>query len=182
MSWLFLLVSLWGAWFTFNVYRPISAGPGRSSLSFGAAWLTGELALHHVLWQMLFTAGFIWLGVLSAWPGQVGLAITLLSWVALATLYWRARDAAPVVEAALREGLGADYLSQLLPELREKFSRRTEWWSILRPFLWHLRLHRPLWGVAARGHAEACRETDHENVDRRISRGVREGLAHQPGA
>jgi len=134
MSWLFLGVSLWGAWFTFNVYRPMSAGPRRSFLSFGAAWFTGELALHHVLFQMLFTAGFIWLGVLSAWPGQAGLAITLLSWAALAYFYWRARDAAPVVEAALRQGLGVDYLSQILPELREKFSRRTEWWRILRPF------------------------------------------------
>lgn len=134
MPWLFLLVSLWGAWFTYNAYRPASAGPGRAFLSFGAAWLTGELALHHVLWQAIFTAGFVWAGALSAWPGQLGLGITLLSWVALGHLYWRARDTAPVIEAALRDGLGSAYASEILPEWRAKFSRSLDWWRILRPF------------------------------------------------
>ena len=97
VSWLFLLVSLWGAWFTYNTYRPLTGNRWLSMMSFFAGWLTTELALHHIVWQALFTAGFVWLGALDAWPGRVGLAITLGSWAGLAGCLASARTAAAAV-------------------------------------------------------------------------------------
>src|SRR5438093_55527 len=36
-------------------------------MSFFAGWLTTELALHHLAWQALLTAAFVWAGALAAW-------------------------------------------------------------------------------------------------------------------
>src|SRR4030095_6537242 len=75
VPWLFLLVSIVGAAFTLNALRPMGSRPRRSVLSFFAGWLTTELALHHLAWQVVFTLGFVWAGGLSGWPGFVALAI-----------------------------------------------------------------------------------------------------------
>ena len=83
-SWLFLVGSLWGAWFTWNAYRPIASHPRLSVLSFFAGWLTTELALHHLAWQAVVTIGFIWAARWRTGRGGSGLAITLASWVGLA--------------------------------------------------------------------------------------------------
>ena len=134
MPWLFLAVSLVGAWFTFNGYRPVFAGGRRAVLSFFAGWLTTELALHHIAWQMLFTAAFVWAGALRAWPGWLGLAITIVSWIGLWRCYWHASGAEAVVETALCKGLGSDYRERILPEVSEKFAPGVDWRQILLPF------------------------------------------------
>ena len=82
-SWLFLGAALWGAWFTWNGYRPIYRHGRLSVVSFFAGWLTTELALHHIAWQLLFAAGFIAAGALAAWPGWLALGISLVSWAGL---------------------------------------------------------------------------------------------------
>src|SRR5690242_11270625 len=105
ISWLFLAVALWGAWFTWNAYRPIYRPAGLAAWSFVAGWLTTELALHHVLWQLAFTAVFVWAGALAAWPGWVALGIVVVSWVALARVFLNARTARGVIERALEQGL-----------------------------------------------------------------------------
>ena len=64
MPWLFLFVSLIGAWLTYNVYRPMFAPSRRAALSFFAGWLTAELALHHIAWQAVATVLFVWAGAL----------------------------------------------------------------------------------------------------------------------
>jgi acetyl esterase/lipase len=134
MPWLFLAVSLWGAAFTYNALRPVYAPARRAVLSFFAGWLTGELALHHVAWQAAATAVFVWAGALQRWPGVLGLAITLLSWVGLAYAWWNARTAHEVVEQSLREGLGADYAERILPEVRARMSAPRAWRPPLLPF------------------------------------------------
>ena len=58
LAWLFLLVSLWGAWFAYNALFPQRRGVYLSTWSFVAGWLTGDLAFHHLAWQALATAGF----------------------------------------------------------------------------------------------------------------------------
>ena len=134
-SWLFLVGSLWGAWFTWNAYRPIASHPRLSIVSFFAGWLTTELALHHLAWQVLVTIGFIWLGALGHWPGWVGLGITLASWVGLAGCLRTARGAEEVVERALRDGLGAGYREQIDPALAAAtLTPRVDWRDILLPF------------------------------------------------
>ena len=62
-------------------------------MSFFAAWLTGELAVWHIVWQAVATVVFIALGALDAWPGWLGLAITLASWVGLVRAQPRCRAA-----------------------------------------------------------------------------------------
>jgi acetyl esterase/lipase len=134
MSWLFLFVSLVGVWFTYNAYRPMYAPERRAGVSFFAGWLTTELALHHIAWQAAATLFFAWAGALHAWPGQLGLVITLVSWVALGRCYWRARETEAVVERALCDGLGSDYRAAILPEVRARFSPTVDWQQILLPF------------------------------------------------
>jgi acetyl esterase/lipase len=134
MSWLFLLLSLVGAWLTYNTYHPIYAPPRRAAFSFFTGWLTAELALHHLMVQAVVTLLFIRAGALHAWPGKLGLLITLGSWVGLSRCYWRGRDATPAVERALSDALGADYHTKILPEWSAKFAADVDWRQILLPF------------------------------------------------
>ena len=134
MPWLFLVVSLVGAGFTYNALRPTYAPSQRAVLSFFAGWLTAELALHHIAWQAVLTAGFVFAGALRRWPGVLGLGITLLSWMGLAGLWWSARSARVVVEQALRESLGADYAERILPEVSARLSPGIAWRTLLLPF------------------------------------------------
>src|SRR5437016_4153155 len=136
--WLFCGGSLVGAWFTYNALRPHHRAARRSVASFFAGWLTTELALHHFVWQLLLTAVFVWAGALAAWPGIVGLAITLASWAGLAQCYRVARGAEAVVEQALCDGLGRSYREEIFPEVREKFAPAIDWRQILLPLpVWH---------------------------------------------
>jgi acetyl esterase/lipase len=134
MPWLFLLLSLVGAGLTYNTYRPQYAPSRRAVLSFFVGWLTVELALHHIALQALVTAVLIWAGALSSWPGWLGLAVTVTSWVALANAYWRGRESEAVMEEALREGLGADYPHKVRPEIAARTARAIDWKSIALPF------------------------------------------------
>lgn len=134
ISVLFLLVSLWGAWFTWNAFRPIHRPAQLAALSFFAGWLTSELALHHVLWQVIATIAFVWAGALGAWPGQLGMAITVASWVGLALCFARARQAEHVVERAIEEGLGHDYRKRLVTAGVESDAPKIDWHQIAMPF------------------------------------------------
>jgi acetyl esterase/lipase len=134
VSWLFLALSLSGAWFTFNVYRPRYANRHLAVLSFFAGWLTTELALHHIAWQALATAGFVWAGALRGWPGIAGLAVTVVSWMGLVRIFWRARGTEAVVERALETGLGERYRERILPEVGERLAPGVNWKHLLLPF------------------------------------------------
>ncbi len=133
-SWAFLVVTLTGAWFTFNAYVPHrSTGPFIVP-SFFAGWLTSELSPHHFAWQLAATIFFVWMGALDAWPGQVGLAITVLSWAGLAALVPISRRSEPVVEASLAAGLGADYRAAILPEVAARMEAAGPATHSLNPF------------------------------------------------
>jgi len=134
MPWLFLLLSLIGAWLTYNTYHPTYAPPRRAGVSFFAGWLTAELALHHIAVQAVVTLLFISGGALRAWTGRVGLLITIVSWIGLWRCYWRGGEAEAAMERALRQALGSDYRERILPELRAKFSADIDWRQILFPF------------------------------------------------
>src|SRR4030095_7561470 len=83
IPWIFLAVSVWGAVFTWVAIRPPQRPRWLNVAVFFARWLTSELALHHVAWQRVATLAFAWAGALAAWPGWLGLAITLASWAGL---------------------------------------------------------------------------------------------------
>jgi acetyl esterase/lipase len=112
IPWLFLAVTIWGAAFTFNAYLPRLRSGMLIVPSFFAGWLTGELAAHHFAWQLAATVGFVWAGALSAWPGWLGLALTLASWVGLLAMVPLARRSEGAVDAALRQALGPGYREQ----------------------------------------------------------------------
>jgi len=69
-GWLFLAASLVGAALVANVYRPSLANVRLGFVSFFLGWLEAELAIHHILWQGIATAIFVWLGALESTPGQ----------------------------------------------------------------------------------------------------------------
>ena len=75
---------------------------------FFTAWMTGELALHHVAWQAVATLAFVAYGALGAWQGWLGLFLTLLSWAGLVLLHGRSAHSAEVFTRALRDGLAHD--------------------------------------------------------------------------
>ncbi|MFO7590426.1 MAG: alpha/beta hydrolase [Acidimicrobiia bacterium] len=102
----FLVVSLVGVVFTLNAYRPRRRQSILVVPSFFAGWLTSELAVHHIVWQVIATAVFVAAGALEAWPGWLALAITLASWVGLAYLARGGLHARNVTDEALRAGLG----------------------------------------------------------------------------
>lgn len=102
-AWAYLSVSIVGAAFVVNAYRPIRVPP-LSGLSFFAGWPTAELAPWHMAWQALATAGFAAAGAFGSWPGWAGLAITGVAWVGLVGLVLESLEARGVLDRALAEG------------------------------------------------------------------------------
>jgi acetyl esterase/lipase len=133
-SWLYLAVSLWGAGFTLNAHRPRWTGPRVSALSFASGWLTTELALHHIAWQAAATLVFAGFGAFAAWPGWLGLGITVISWAGLIACQRQAAAAGAVCEEALQRAFGDDYLQEVEPGLRESLSNELDWRQVVRPF------------------------------------------------
>jgi acetyl esterase/lipase len=113
VSYGYLAFSLVGAAFALNAQRPF-ARDGRLSIGvFFAGWLTAELPMHHLVWQLLVTMLFIAAGALHTWPGFVGLAIVIVSWAGLVRMFVDARRAGGVVEHALAGALGAGYADRI---------------------------------------------------------------------
>jgi acetyl esterase/lipase len=123
VSWLFLVESAVAAAFAANALRPIFGNRYLATLSFFAGWLTSELPLHHAAWQALVALGFVGAGALSAWPGWLALALTVLSLAGLALAGARALAAHGVLEAALEEALD----DGTLPEQPPRAAVLAEW-------------------------------------------------------
>ena len=132
--WLYLAVSLWGAWFSYNAHRPMKRVSQLATWSFAAGWLTTELALHHILWQAIATAVFAAFGAFGAWPGWLGLGITVASWLALLASLRQAALTRAVCEQALSTAFGSDYFTKIRSELRSHLSNETDWLHVFRPF------------------------------------------------
>ena len=63
MNTLFFLSALLFGWLAYNCYYPVYRRPRLATFSFLAGWLTGELALHHILvLQAALVCLFIWSG------------------------------------------------------------------------------------------------------------------------
>jgi len=122
---LFLAVSILGALFTLNAYMPQRRTGPLVIPSFLFGWLTSELPLHHIAWQVVATALFIWAGALESGAGWLGLGICLVSWAALANLVLLARQAKNIFEAGLSTGLGEKYRDAIAPDWRERIERAT---------------------------------------------------------
>jgi acetyl esterase/lipase len=107
MDFAYLGVTLLGALGVFVTYRPLRREPW-NVVSFVVGWLTGELAVQNVVWQVAATALFVAFGALSGWPGWVGLGIAVLSWIGLLGLCVEGFFSARAVSQALDEVIGGD--------------------------------------------------------------------------
>ena len=83
---------------------------------FLSAWLCGELALIHLLWQVGLTALLAFQGVFSAPLAQTGLGFFALSWLGLVYLHCQSMDAPNYLRPALRRALGEDYRADIPTE------------------------------------------------------------------
>ncbi len=102
MGWAYLVVSINGAAYTLNVYRPNRNNRLMFGWSFFASWITIELAPLHLLWQVIATALFARKGALGTRPGRWGLAVTLASWAGLALSVRQSFAARHEIREALR--------------------------------------------------------------------------------
>src|SRR5689334_3448360 len=75
--------------------------------------LTSELPLVTVAWQVVATLFFIRAGALRAWPGILGVVLSLASWAVLVRLHREAQRSRAVLEDALVAALGPDYAVSL---------------------------------------------------------------------
>ncbi len=106
IPWLFLVVSLVGALFTLNAHLPARASSPLGAASFFPGWLTSELPLHHIAWQLLATFAFAGAGALDDWPGWLGLALALGSWMGMLALLSPALEARGIVSSAAAAASG----------------------------------------------------------------------------
>jgi acetyl esterase/lipase len=111
----FLASAAVGALNTTNAVRPFSRTGRVSVLSFFPGWITSEMPLHAIAWQVAATAGFIKKGALRRPKGWLGLGISVASWAALARIWAQSTEAGDVYEDALHEGLGPDLAQGSLP-------------------------------------------------------------------
>ncbi len=101
LSYAFLLVALAGALLGYNALFPQRTGRIRLIAAFFASWLTGELAVHLLAWQIAVTGVFVGLGALSHWPGRVALGLTIASWAVWVQLWRTGRAAGETLKQAL---------------------------------------------------------------------------------
>lgn len=112
--WLFLLASLVGAAFTASSLIRARRLSYFTFPYFMGAWLTSELALHHIAWQAVATLLFAVAGALEAWPGLLGLGITFGSWAGLLLAHHRALQAAPATRLTMGEH-GLEPADEVIP-------------------------------------------------------------------
>ena len=103
LGWIYLAVSINGAAYTLNAYRPARNNRLLFFWSFFASWITIELAPFHLVWQVIATGFFASRGALRSRPGRIGLAVTLASWAGLALAVRQSMAARHEIRAALRD-------------------------------------------------------------------------------
>jgi len=125
----FFAVTLIGVAAVLLAYRPIRREP-LSVLSFSMGWITGELALQNIVWQMVVTALFITYGALHGWAGWAGLALAIVGWIGLLGLGVAGRGAEDVVARSLDEVRSPAFPVPDLPT-PPVWGR---WWRVTRAF------------------------------------------------
>jgi acetyl esterase/lipase len=102
----YLAASTLGALNTQNARKPFSRTGVSGVHSFFTGWITSELPLHAIVWQVAATVAWVRKGALRSKEGWLGLGISAASWAALIGIWKQSTEAGSVFDAALREGLG----------------------------------------------------------------------------
>jgi acetyl esterase/lipase len=111
-AWVYLASALVGAALVVNAFRPLR----HEYLlvpSFFAGWYTGEMPVWHIVWQVAATVVFALAGAFDSWPGWVGLAVAVASWVGLGILAGIGGRAGIVLTGA-EEALGLPPIEDLV--------------------------------------------------------------------
>ena len=103
-------------------------------LYFLAAWLCGELALIHLIWQLVLTALLAFNGVFAEPLAQTGLGIFAVVWLGLIYLHCQASDTPRHLAPALRGALGKNFRSEIPPERESTLRDHIEARQWLKPF------------------------------------------------
>lgn len=85
----------------FNALRPRYSPAGLAAVSFFAGWLTGELAAHVVVIDLVVVAWLVWHGALVHWSGQLGLALDFAGVALLLVACSRGLQSGAIVTTAL---------------------------------------------------------------------------------
>jgi len=134
MSTLFFLLALTIGWQAWNLYHPAFSQRKISIISFLAGWLTGELAMHVIFWQVLAVAFFVMIGAVWGFFGAIGFLICLAAWASMAYYYYESTFAVAEVSIALKDGLGDDYESDIDDAMRGRFPEAPDRYLIRHPF------------------------------------------------
>ncbi len=103
MGWIYLGCSLLGLLHAVNAMAPRKGGMVTMAGSFFAAWLTIELAWHHLVIGVLFTIGFAAGGALGTVPGLVGLVVMVVTEALLLRIALISRRTVVLVRGALED-------------------------------------------------------------------------------
>ncbi len=101
---------------------------------FLSAWLCGELALIHVLWQVALTALLALTGGLSDPMAQTGLGVFALAWLGLVYLHCQSMDTPNYLRPALHKSLGENYRADIPSQRQHVLSDDILTRRWLRPF------------------------------------------------
>jgi acetyl esterase/lipase/uncharacterized membrane protein YtjA (UPF0391 family) len=133
----FLIESIVALALTVNALWPLPWWTGLQLPSFFLSWLTMELAPQSLVIGSALIGAFVGFGGLQGTEGWVALGLSLLSLVLLGTLVVQAQRVRGLVERALREGLGDDYLERIGASRKPSYDLRTPWRQLLLPFWMH---------------------------------------------
>jgi acetyl esterase/lipase len=103
-------------------------------LYFLTAWLCGELALIHLIWQLALTALLAFAGGFSSPLAQSGLGLFTLSWLGLVYLHCQAMETPRHLGASLRRALGEDYRARVPVERQHALTDHINARHWLQPF------------------------------------------------
>jgi len=101
---------------------------------FFSGWLTGELALIHLILQVGLTAALAFGDLFSDPLAQSGLGLFALSWLGLMYLHTQAMDTGEYVRAALHRALGEDFRNDIPADRRSKLGDTVMSRHWMRPF------------------------------------------------
>ncbi len=101
---------------------------------FLAAWLCGELAMLHLIWQVSLTVVPAFFGVFERDLAQTGLWLFGLSWLGLLYLHLQAMESPTRLVPALREALGDNFRADIPAQRQHLLKDDVQNRHWLRPF------------------------------------------------
>lgn len=129
----FQALSAAGAGLTLNALRPVPGQTPLSVPSFFGGWLAAELAPHNLAITLVGSGAHLARHGLGDRRDRIALALNAGSVAGLSTLLVEAMRSRHILEAALRTGLGDDYVGVLDPA-PDRVDLATPWRQVLLPF------------------------------------------------